>query len=142
MSPIHRSSLMLSLVATGVLAAAPVLPAALAEDDAGNEILVETGAKWTLKGSKVTGTLTNGNAAQLDGLGKLTVTPRSTKLTLAKGTAFSIASRGKAKVTFTLTKTGKSYFKKRSKARVDMDLAVKAGGQTGTITTDVVVRKG
>lgn len=126
------------LVALG--AALPAVSAA--QDDAGGEILLEVAYGWKLRGSTVTGAVTNGDRAAVSGTAKVTRTSsKGTPVTLATGGRIMVAAGDKQTVKLTLTTSGRSFFKRRTKATLNLVLQERAGARSGDVTEEIVVRK-
>ncbi|UTI66958.1 hypothetical protein NBH00_12290 [Paraconexibacter antarcticus] len=131
----------LATPATPPRAAGAAVTASAAQGE-GDEILLEVASTWKLKGTRITGTVTNADRSALTGTAKVTRdSSKGTPITLATGGRLAVAAGRRQVVTLTLTTAGKQYFRHRRTASVDLALREFAGTRRGEVGEGIVVRK-
>jgi hypothetical protein len=118
-------------------------PTATAAQDDGeaNEILLEVAYSWKVKGSRLSGTITNGDTSDVTGTAKVTRQSQGRTLTLATGGRLAVAAGQKQVLSLTLTRTGKRFFKRHRKVTAQLELSETAGTRSGDETDEIKVHR-
>lgn len=129
-------------LALGVASSAALVPAmSAAQDDAGGEILLQVAYTWKVKGTKVTGTVTNDDSADARGTAKVTRRAGGRTTTFATGGTLRVAAGRKQTLTLTLTKAGRSWFKRHGTASAELVMQVTAGTRSGDVSNEIRLRR-
>jgi hypothetical protein len=106
-----------------------------------DEILLEVAYSWKVKGSRLSGTVTNGDRSDVQGTARVTRRSSGKTVTLATGGKLSVAAGHKQVLSLSLTKAGKGFFRRHARATAQLVLKETAGTRSGEETDDIKIHR-